>query len=128
VIPEHHRPLLDLLVKQGYFDIFFPTNFGRLRNMYDFTLAQPSGKDLLLEGESPRILPLSRTSTPISLGFDFFDSYQPPTRRKPIDGVASASGLPIGERKSSVFSHTQFLETYAELDKTTLYNGENPMF
>jgi len=119
-------PCSTLLVKQGYFDIFFPTNFECLRDMYEFTLAQPSGDDLL-EGEPPRISPLSGSSTPVSLGFDFFNSYQPPNRRKPIDGVASASGLPIGERKSSVFSHTQFLETYGELDKTSLRNGENPM-
>ncbi|KAF8967721.1 S-adenosyl-L-methionine-dependent methyltransferase [Flammula alnicola] len=62
-------PCTTLLVKQGYFDIFFPTDFERLRDI----------------------------------------------------------GLPIGERKSSVFSHSQFLETYAELEKTRLRNGENPM-
>lgn len=114
-------PCSTLLVKQGYFDIFFPTNFERLRDMYEFTLAQ----DSLLD--HPRISPLSGTSTSVSLGLDFFYSYQPPNRRKPIDGVTSASGLPIGEHKSSVFSHSQFLETYAELDKTRLQNGENPM-
>jgi len=95
--------------------------------MYEFTLAQPFGEDPLLEGEPPRISLLSGTSTSFSLGPDFFYSYLPPNRRKPIDGVTSASGLPIGEHKSSVFSHTQFLETYAELDKTYLRNGENPM-
>jgi hypothetical protein len=35
-------PCSTLLVKQGYFDIFFPTNFGRLRNMYEFT--RPSSR------------------------------------------------------------------------------------
>lgn len=120
-------PCSTLFVKQGYFDIFFPTDFARLRDMYEFKLAQPFRDDPLPEGEPPRISPLSGTSTVVSLGFDFFDSYQPHNRRKPIDGIASASGLPIGERKSSVFSHSQFLETYAELDKTTLRNGENPM-
>jgi hypothetical protein len=120
-------PCSSLFVKQGYFDIFFPTNFERLRDMYEYTLAQPSGEDPLLKGEPPRISPLSGTSTSVSLGLDFFSSYQPPNRRKFIDGVASASGLPIGEHKSSVFSHSQFLETYAELDKTMLRNGENPM-
>lgn len=44
-----------------------------------------------------------------------------------MDGVASASGLPVGERKSSVFTHSEFLETYGELDQTRLQNGENPM-
>jgi hypothetical protein len=120
-------PCSTLLVKQGYFDIFFPTHFERLREMYEFTLDQPSEEKALHEGEPPRISPLTATATSVSLGSDFFSSYLPPNRRKPADGVASASGLPIGERKSSVFSHSQFLETYAELDKTRLRNGENPL-
>ncbi len=118
-------PCSTLLVKQGYFDIFFPTNFERLRDVYEFTLSQPLPSSD--EDEASRISPLTATSTSVSLGSDFFNSYQPPNRRRPIDGVASASGLPIGERKSSVFLHSQFLETYAELDKTRLRNGENPM-
>lgn len=45
-----------------------------------------------------------------------------------MEGVLSASGLPVGERKSSVWSHREFLETYVdELGNTTLRNGENPM-
>jgi hypothetical protein len=44
-----------------------------------------------------------------------------------MDGVLSTSGLPVGERKSAVFSHRAFLETYADLDATRLRNGENPM-
>jgi len=48
-------------------------------------------------------------------------------RRSPLDGVASASGLPVGERKSSVFTHAEFMETYADLAATRLRNGENPM-
>lgn len=117
-------PCSTLLVKQGYFDIFFPTNFDRLHDMYEFTLSQPLPSS---EDDASRISPLAATSTSVSLGSDFFNSYQPPNRRRPIDGVTSASGLPIGERKSSVFSHSQFLVTYAELGKTRLRNGENPM-
>lgn len=118
-----------LLVKQGYFDIFFPTNFERLRDMYEFTLAQPPSNSAISAEElsSGRITPLTSTASSFSLGSQYFSSYQPTSRRKPVDGVASASGLPVGERKSSVFSHSQFLETYAELDKTRLRNGENPM-
>ncbi|KAF9446209.1 hypothetical protein P691DRAFT_674095, partial [Macrolepiota fuliginosa MF-IS2] len=38
-------------------------------------------------------------------------------------------GLPVGERKSSnVFTHAEFTETYADLNQTTLHNGENLMF
>jgi len=127
-------PCTTLLVKQGFFDIFFPTDFERLRDMYEFILAQPSpdvaGRTSMtdpLNASSLRPTPLGGSSTPFSIGSDFFSSYQPTDRRPPKDGVRSASGLPIGERKSSVFSHSQFLETYAELEKTKLRNGENPL-
>ncbi|KAF4610897.1 hypothetical protein D9613_006959 [Agrocybe pediades] len=122
-------PCTTLLVKQGYFDIFFPTDFERLRDMYEFILAQPqslsgpSAEQLI----SARLTPLTSTASSFETGSTFFSSYQPSNRRRPVDGMTSASGLPIGERKSSVFSHAQFLETYAELDKTRLRNGENPM-
>ncbi|KAF8159569.1 S-adenosyl-L-methionine-dependent methyltransferase [Crassisporium funariophilum] len=122
-------PCTTLLVKQGYFDIFFPTDFDRLRDMYEYALSQPpsnlnSSLDELL---SSRITPLTSTATSFSIGSGFFSSHQPSNRRNPLDGVTSASGLPVGERKSSVFSHSQFLETYGELEKTRLLNGENPM-
>ena len=119
-------PCTTLLVKQGYFDIFFPTNFEHLRDMYEYTVSQPPS-DLDDDSQLNRITPLTSTATSFSLGAGYFSSYQPNNRRKPIDGVTSASGLPIGERKSSVFSHSRFLETYAELEKTRLRNGENPM-
>jgi hypothetical protein len=110
------------MVRQGYFDIFFPTNFGRLRDMYEYILSLPHSKSV--EGMSP----LTTSSSPLSLGAGFFDSYQSKTgRRYPMDGVASASGLPVGERKSSVFTHAEFMATYADLSKTTLRNGENPL-
>jgi hypothetical protein len=41
--------------------------------------------------------------------------------------VTSSSGLPVGEKKSSVFTHAEFLETYADLKQTRLKSGENPM-
>lgn len=115
-------PCSTLLVRQGYFDIFFPTDFGRLRDMYEYILSQPYSKP------GGTMSPLMTSSSPLSLGAGFFDSYQSQSnRRHPVDGVASASGLPVGERKSSVFTHAEFMETYADLGKTTLRNGENPL-
>ncbi|OBZ73669.1 NADH dehydrogenase [ubiquinone] complex I, assembly factor 7 [Grifola frondosa] len=115
-----------LLVKQGYFDIFFPTDFGHLRDMYEHILSQPLPPDVS-GSDSPRVSPLSVTASPLSIGGNFFSSYHPKNRRTPLDGVASSSGLPIGERKSSVFKHAEFMETYADLEKTRLRNGENPI-
>ncbi|KAJ7066234.1 S-adenosyl-L-methionine-dependent methyltransferase [Mycena amicta] len=112
-------PVTTLLVAPGFFDIFFPTNFERLRDMYEHILAEPV--DVAVDADA------DATSKPSSLGADFFSSYHPSNRRRPIEGVASASGLPVGERKSSVFTHAQFLNTYGDVDKTRLRNGENPM-
>ncbi|KAJ7117444.1 hypothetical protein C8R44DRAFT_924871 [Mycena epipterygia] len=53
-----------LLIASGFFDTFFPTDFERLRDMYEHTLAQPH----------------------------YFSSYHPSNRRWPVDGVASAMG------------------------------------
>jgi hypothetical protein len=121
-------PCTKLLVRQGYFDIFFPTNFERLRDMYEYMISQPSGTPATQDGSfSTRSTPLMTNSTSLSIGADFFSSQHPSNRRNPLDGVASASGLPVGERKSSVFTHSEFMETYADLSNTRLLNGENPM-
>ena len=118
-------PTSTLFVHPGYFDIFFPTDFERLRDMYEHILSQP---DLsAMETFAPRGLPLSNNASPLSIGPDFFSSHHPRNRRAKVEGVISASGLPVGERESSVFTHAEFLETYADLSRTRLKNGENPM-
>ncbi|KAG6813855.1 hypothetical protein H0H92_006262 [Tricholoma furcatifolium] len=113
-------PCSTLHVRQGYFDIFFPTNFECLRDMYEclITPRHPSAM---------RSTPLMTASTSMSLDEDYFSSHRSDDRRSPLDGITSASGLPVGERKSSVFTHAEFMETYADLSKTRLRNGENPM-
>ncbi|KAG6833237.1 hypothetical protein H0H87_009858 [Tephrocybe sp. NHM501043] len=118
-------PCSTLLVRQGYFDIFFPTDFERLRDMYEYMISyhHPSSH----AGDEMRSTPLMTTSTSMALGEDYFSSHRSNDRRSPLDGVTSASGLPVGERKSSVFTHSEFMETYADLSKTRLLNGENPM-
>jgi hypothetical protein len=123
-------PCDTLLVSHGWFDIFFPTNFERLRDIYEHTISEFRH----IETAGPthpafpsRTSPLTTSSTSLSLGEDFFWSYKPSNRRRPLDGVASASGLPVGERKSNVFTHGEFLEAYADLSNTRLRNGENPM-
>lgn len=124
-------PCSTVLVRQGYFDIFFPTNFIRLRDMYEHTLSEPVTSTQTPYTADPnmpsRTSPMTTSTSSLSLGADFFSSHRPSNRRTPLDGVTSASGLPVGERKSSVFTHAQFLETYADLSKTRLRNGENPM-
>ncbi|KZV63177.1 DUF185-domain-containing protein [Peniophora sp. CONT] len=118
-------PTSKLLVHQGYFDIFFPTDFERLRDMYEYMLGQPVLSDSV--AGIGRASPLATSASPLQAGSGYFSSFQPRNRRAPIDGVASSSGLPVGQRKSNVFTHAEFLETYADLSKTRLRSGENPM-
>ena len=118
-------PTSTLFVQPGYFDIFFPTDFERLRDMYEHILSQPEPS--VLDSYAPHVLPLSNTASSLSIGPDFFSSYNPRNRRSKVDGVLSASGLPVGERKSCVFTHAEFLETYADVSSTKLKNGENPL-
>ena len=118
-------PTSTLFVQPGYFDIFFPTDFERLRDMYEHTLSQPGPSSA--DPYTPRVLPLSNNASSLSIGSDFFSSYNPRNRRAKVEGVISASGLPVGERESCVFTHAEFLETYADLSRTRLKNGENPM-
>ncbi|PIL24670.1 hypothetical protein GSI_12554 [Ganoderma sinense ZZ0214-1] len=120
-------PCETLFVRQGYFDIFFPTHFENLRDMYEHILAQPLPPADVAREAAPRLTPLSTTASPLAEGNSFFSSYQPKTRRPPMDGVASSSGLPVGERKSQVYTHQEFMETYADVRKTRLRSGENPL-
>jgi len=119
-------PCKTVFVQQGYFDILFPTAFEPLRDMYEFILEQPPAMEMDLEDDliHARMSPLTSSSSSLSLGAHFFS---PSNRRSPIDGIASASGLSVGERRSSVYGHAEFLETYGALGKTRLRNGENPM-
>ncbi|KAI5995444.1 putative S-adenosyl-L-methionine-dependent methyltransferase-domain-containing protein [Pisolithus albus] len=115
-------PCQTLFVRQGYFDILFPTAFEPLRDMYEYILEQPAG--IVDDLDRSRVSPLIPSSSPLSLGMHFFS---PSNRRPPHDGISSASGLAVGERKSSVYSHAEFMETYGDLRKTQLRNGENPL-
>ncbi|KAH0836551.1 DUF185-domain-containing protein [Lanmaoa asiatica] len=118
-------PCKTIFVHQGYFDILFPTVFEQLRDMYECVLEQPVGTgDDPFDPRHARLSPFASDTSPLSLDPHFFSSS---SRRSPLDGVKSASGLPVGERRSSVFSHAEFMETYGDLDKTRLKNGENPM-
>ncbi|KAH9849954.1 DUF185-domain-containing protein [Lenzites betulinus] len=119
-------PCTTLLVKQGFFDIFFPTHFENLRDMYEHILAQPL-PPADVDAQGPRVTPLGMTASPLAAGNSFFSSFHPKNRRPPVDGIASSSGLPVGERKSAVYAHAEFMRTYADLGRTRLRSGENPL-
>jgi hypothetical protein len=114
-----------LAVQPGYFDIFFPTSFEALRDLYERVLSRPLAT---VPDRTARPSPMSTTASPLRLGADFFTSSTSKYgRRNPLDGLTSTSGLPIGQRQSSVYTHKEFMEKYADLDGTRLKSGENPM-
>lgn len=90
-------PVTTYLVLQGYFDIFFPTNFEHLKKMYRTVMGGREGRG------------------------DFFSSHF--QRNLASDG----GGLRRRERNLKVFSHAEFLERYAETEKLQLRDGSNPM-
>jgi hypothetical protein len=112
-----------LAVQPGYFDIFFPTNFELVRDLYEVVLSRPLSSD-----RPTRPSPMSTTASPLRIGANFFTSNALKYgRRNPLDGITSTSGLPVGQRQSSVYSHREFMEKYADLQATQLRSGENPM-
>ncbi|KAG8958642.1 hypothetical protein FRC03_008942 [Tulasnella sp. 419] len=130
-------PVETYMVQPGYFDIFFPTSFEELRDMYELvmslprksarTMENPEDPQSLNEADSPmgvRPSPLSYASSSLRLGSNFFSAQG---RRAPEDGANSSSGLAVGQRMSSVYTHKEFMSKYANLEATRLRNGENAM-
>ncbi|OCH91497.1 DUF185-domain-containing protein [Obba rivulosa] len=125
-------PCSTLLVMPGYFDIMFPTDFEYLCDMYEDVLSQPLPPPNAGPPDRPpplpaRSSPLATSSPTFTVDPNFFSSYHPKNRRTPESGNTSTMGLPVGERKSSVFTHADFMETYADVNRTRLRSGENPL-
>lgn len=105
------------LVSQGWFDIFFPTDFRFLRDMYEWVMA---GKDKVHARNQHRKLGSGENQgeEPKQVMSDS------EMRRISELGV----GLGWGNRKPlRVLSHRQFLERYGEPEYTMLKDGTNPM-
>lgn len=96
-------PCSTYMVRPGYFDIFFPTDFEVLRDMHSLIMGRQS---LLARG---------------ALHSNFFSSRGMGPR--PLDGT----GLVASSQRPRVYSHREFLEKYGDLQETTLRSGENPM-
>lgn len=104
-------PVSTYLVLQGFFDIFFPTNFEHLRKMYKAVLTQPSP-----------------TRTPPAATRDFFSAHHPFTH------PSAAAPAPVGagagasrDRNVKIYSHAAFLQRYAQTEKLQLRDGSNPL-
>lgn len=106
-------PCQTMFVRQGYFDILFPTAFEPMQDMYEYILEQPGGMEADQDDDllRARMSPLVASDSGLFLGSHFF---------------SPSHGSFVKER-SKIYSQAEFLDTYADLKRTTLKNGENPM-
>ncbi|GAA5902507.1 hypothetical protein JCM5296_006436 [Sporobolomyces johnsonii] len=112
-------PCTTYLVQPGFFDIFFPTDFAALRDLYHLVMSSPSS-----------VSPSSPSAPSSRLSADFFSPHTP--RSLPLPGAKPHGGdgvLPgLGaSRALQVVSHGEFLERWAETDQTRVADGSNPM-
>lgn len=98
-------PCSTYMVQPGYFDIFFPTNFELLRDMYHLIMR-------------PRNRGASMASAGVHLDPNFFSRTWGPS---PFNDVG-----PSGNR-AQIYTHREFLTKYADLSRTEVRSGENPM-
>ncbi|WVO19802.1 uncharacterized protein IAS62_001092 [Cryptococcus decagattii] len=104
-------PCETFLVKQGYFDIFFPTNFEHFRDLYSIIMNSPSPTI-----PSPSSTSDSPSSSPLKIKQDFF---------------SHSSGVKGFRRRNiGIYTHADFLAKFGGkeiLDKTTVKDGANVM-
>ncbi|KAF8315395.1 DUF185-domain-containing protein [Clavulina sp. PMI_390] len=98
-------PCSTYLVQPGFFDIFFPTNFDLLRDLYH----------VMVQGNIPT------QTTESTLPSSFFFSRA--VRQSPL-GLSSFHSTHDSAR---VYTHKDFMLKYADLTQTTLRSGENPL-
>ncbi|KAM0786527.1 hypothetical protein ACM66B_001984 [Microbotryomycetes sp. NB124-2] len=105
------------LVQPGFFDIFFPTDFHLLRDLYSLVMSPPRSTR-----DGPPIAASAAASPRVST--DFFSPLA--TRREAVS-TWGASKTGAGIRGLTVVDHAEFLERWAEVDMTRVRDGSNPM-
>lgn len=106
-------PVTTYRVLQGFFDIFFPTNFELLREVYARVMAAPSA------------LKASRRASPSAR-----KGSKPTARLEPHFFSAPARNPYSAQHRrehSVVCSHAEFLSRYADTNATRLRDGTNPL-
>ncbi|KAG8994629.1 hypothetical protein FRB93_001544 [Tulasnella sp. JGI-2019a] len=116
-------PVETFMVQQGYFDIFFPTSFELLRDMYELVMDKPIST-LALPGSRSKQenIEEQEAGACLRLGSNFFI----PHGRRILDGPGGGIELE-GQETPQIFTHQDFMRAYADLDATRLRNGENPL-
>ncbi|WVF70800.1 hypothetical protein IAT40_005594 [Kwoniella sp. CBS 6097] len=124
-------PCETFLVKQGYFDIFFPTDFTLLRDIYSVIMNSPSPSSA-----STSIRPGPANASSAAPSSPSSASTSPSKSSKSTAG--SGPGLQLQKdffsgvrgfrrRQVNIYSHSEFAEKYGGefIDKTELGDGSN---
>lgn len=96
------------LVQPGFFDIFFPTDFHLMRDMYKLVMADKD-RDKVTAQPTPATGAATKSAR---LDSDFFS--------------AQAKGRPA-RADLQVLDHGEFLRRYGEVEMTRVRDGTNPM-
>ncbi|GAA5821366.1 hypothetical protein JCM3770_006354 [Rhodotorula araucariae] len=130
-------PCTTYLVQPGFFDIFFPTDFETMRELYSLVMTTaPSLASPSSTAGAPGPSSLSTSAAPSAsasarLSADYFSPSSPPSPSPSSPAGESAtplaSGLGPSGRTLQVHSHGAFLATWGETDMTRVRDGSNPM-
>ncbi|KAK4703887.1 hypothetical protein P7C70_g2325, partial [Phenoliferia sp. Uapishka_3] len=108
------------LVQPGFFDIFFPTDFHLLRDLYSLVMSPSPSLS-----SSPS-LPIPSSSSP-RVGSDFFSPYARRSSPSPVLNLSGGGKGGTAVRGLTVLDHAEFLERWGEVEMTRCKDGTNPM-
>lgn len=138
VVQTRHKgtmiPVSTYLVLQGFFDIFFPTDFPVLRDMYLRIMGAPPANtavdsDLSVHnGEQSEAPPYFTPAynLPSDVGA-FGPAYEDYSRPPMFNSGILPPPLLSAEHDARIMTHAEFLSRYAEVSSTQLRDGSNPL-
>ncbi|WFD25703.1 hypothetical protein MNAN1_000669 [Malassezia nana] len=128
-------PVTTYCVLQGFFDIFFPTDFQLLRDMYMYMMRHSESASLE-SSPAATAMPDDYFSSTYPEAFyaatgapslASYEDYSHPPRRSILSSNIIPPPLISDSRETRILSHSEFLSRYAEAKGTELRDGSNPM-
>ena len=131
VVQTRHQgvmiPVTTYCVLQGYFDIFFPTDFELLRDMY-LHMMRLGDQDTETSSSSDAYFTPKYPGDALSDGsLSSYEDYSLAPSR--LLGLSDIIPPPLlrNESDARILTHADFLNRYADLQGTELRDGSNPM-
>lgn len=130
-------PVTTYLVLQGFFDIFFPTDFPVLRDMYlrimgappfddEAVPTEPLTEDLVPEDAHPYFTPVYPDPLHAQGPVPSYEDYSLSASKLFGSDILPPSLL-SAPHDARIMAHAEFLERYGEVDCTELRDGSNPL-